>query len=119
MVENNFCKNKKTKHCIAAILEKIELFLKSIHERAKQYCFNNIDRSVLKSIQSVLGRAWGEKKNKEINFPLTQQRKGESSQVLSWEIYFSYSKTLSRIQKYRIVPFPKARFFRRSQKGGL
>lgn len=65
MVENNFCKNKKTKTLYCCNTGKMELFLKSIHERAKQYCFNNIDWSVLKSIQSVLGRAWGERKIKK------------------------------------------------------
>lgn len=30
-------------------------FLKSLQERAKQYCFNNIDWSVLESVTGVLG----------------------------------------------------------------
>lgn len=50
----------------------MELFLQSIHERAKQYCFNNINWSVLKSIQSVLSGARGREHNKKIHFPLTR-----------------------------------------------
>lgn len=69
MVENNFCKNKK-QHIVLLQYwkqkkKKKELFLKSIRERAKQYCFNNIDRSVLKSTQSVLGGVQGETKIKK------------------------------------------------------
>lgn len=101
MVENNFCKNKKQNIVLLQYWEKIQLFKKSIHKRAKQYCFNNINWSVLKSIQSVLGtRGAKGKKKKSIFPPNTVTEGGVTAGAELGDSFFLFKDTFS----YKNIP---------------